>query len=130
MLRQDVVTPMVKRLSCLPSKQAARVRLPFGVLHPEYCIFFLSGFLDDCPSSFLIVFAMLVLSPVFEIELNCTGTSTHDRDTADPRFRETQSPLLATPTFDTIQPGNDITSTTRYGPTTSTQHADIIQTVT
>jgi hypothetical protein len=28
----DRVTPMVKRLSCLPSKQAARVRLPFGVL--------------------------------------------------------------------------------------------------
>ena len=25
-------TPMVKRLSCLPSKQAAGVRLPFGVL--------------------------------------------------------------------------------------------------
>lgn len=26
------VTPMVKWLSCLPSKQAARVRFPFGVL--------------------------------------------------------------------------------------------------
>ena len=31
----QTVTPMVKRLSCLPSKQAARVRLPFGVL-PHY----------------------------------------------------------------------------------------------
>jgi hypothetical protein len=30
-------TPMVKWLSCLPSKQAARVRFPFGVL------FFLTG---------------------------------------------------------------------------------------
>lgn len=31
---QDLLfqTPMVKRLSCLPSKQAAGVRLPFGVL--------------------------------------------------------------------------------------------------
>ena len=27
-------TPMVKRLSCLPSKQAAGVRLPFGVHNP------------------------------------------------------------------------------------------------
>lgn len=28
----SIETPMVKRLSCLPSKQAAGVRLPFGVL--------------------------------------------------------------------------------------------------
>ena len=38
---------MVKRLSCLPSKQAARVRLPFGVLYPVYYIFWC---LNDCPS--------------------------------------------------------------------------------
>lgn len=30
---------MVKRLSCLPSKQAARVRLPFGVYNVRAFVF-------------------------------------------------------------------------------------------
>ena len=44
-MRHDEVTPMVKRLSCLPSKQAARVRLPFGVLTWEWCTVVLSTFI-------------------------------------------------------------------------------------
>jgi hypothetical protein len=61
MVRHEV-TPMVKRLSCLPSKQAARVRLPFGVLHPEYRIFFgFQGSSMIVPSLFL--FVLLSLGP-------------------------------------------------------------------
>ena len=36
---------MVKRLSCLPSKQAARVRLPFGVYHDRVTVFVMFPYL-------------------------------------------------------------------------------------
>ena len=38
-------TPMVKWLSCLPSKQAARVRFPFGVILFPFCSL---GYWSDC----------------------------------------------------------------------------------